>query len=152
MYAVDKHPELAHVARNGFKDVESLLETRHLVIQCKAMEGVRARAQEHRDMALEALQVLPDSDSKAALETLALYLIDPSQSRLQRVNYDAEGVYRQPNEQAPKSGTQMTQVIKDVRVGAKMGMFSMGENLKDTWSQVSAQVELAKDKLRGDSS
>ena len=32
-------------------------------------------------MALEALQVLPDSDSKAALETLALYLIDPSQSR-----------------------------------------------------------------------
>jgi len=42
---VDKHPELAHVARNGFKDVESLLETRHLVIQCKAMEGVRARAQ-----------------------------------------------------------------------------------------------------------
>jgi len=32
-------------------------------------------------MALEALQVLPDSDSKAALETLALYLSDPSQSR-----------------------------------------------------------------------
>jgi len=150
MYAVDKHPELAHVARVGFNDFESLLAARQLVIKCKAMEGVRARADMHRDLAIGALTKLPDSDSKEALESLATMLTQPTQCRLARVNYNAEGVYQEPEEQALKSGTQMTRVLQDATQGLQLGMFSMraGAKIQDAWSQVSAQVELAKDKLR----
>lgn len=147
MYALDKYPELAAVAREGFADVDSLLWARELIIKCDALGGVRARAVQHRDLAIDALSVLPDSDSKIALTNLAHYLTEPNQNRLQRVNYDADGLYTHPQEQAPKSGTQLTLVLSEAKKGAKMGMFSMREKLQDTWSQMSAQVQLAKDKL-----
>lgn len=81
MYAVDKHPELAAVARSGFKDIDSLLSARELIIACDAIGGVRERAKHHRDLAVEALAAFPDSDSKTALVTLAYYLTEPNQNR-----------------------------------------------------------------------
>lgn len=130
MYAVDTYPELAPVARHGFKDVDALLSARELIIACDAIEGVRTRARHHRDLAVDALAALPESDSKTALVTLATYLTEPNQNRLQRKNYDKEGSYTHPEEEAPKTGTQLTKVLKDAKKGAKMGMFSMREKFK----------------------
>jgi len=130
MFAVDKHPELAAMASGGFEDVDALLSARELIIGCNAIEAVRARARHHRDLAVEALAVLPESDSKMALVTLASYLTEPNQNRLQRKNYDKEGSYTHPEEEAPKTGTQLTKVLKDAKKGAKLGMFSMREKFK----------------------
>jgi len=129
-YAADKHPQLEGFVRGGFPDVDALLEARELVIECNALEGVRQRAAYHRDLAIDALASLPASDSKEALVALAHYMTEANQSRLQRKNYDASGDFLQPDEQQPKSGTQLSQVLKDAKKGAKMGMFSMRETLR----------------------
>ena len=69
------------MASGGFEDVDALLSARELIIGCNAIEAVRARARHHRDLAVEALAVLPESDSKMALVTLASYLTEPNQNR-----------------------------------------------------------------------
>jgi hypothetical protein len=107
-----------------------------MILACNANDAVRSRAARHRDAAIAALAPLPDSDSKLALINLAHCVTEANQKRLQRVNYDADGVYTAPADAAPKTGTQLTRVLDESKKGAKMGMFRMRERLQDTWSQV----------------
>ena len=149
MYAVDQHAELVSAARHGFKDIEELLWARELIITSGALDGVRARAAHHRDEAVAALQVLPPSPARAALEQLAGHVVEVNQNRMKRLNYDSEGRYSEPAEDAPKTGTQLKEVLIDAKKGAKMGMFSVREKLSGIKSDIKAQVQLAKDKLGG---
>ena len=123
-------------AQEGFKDVEQLLWARELIIGCKAIDAVRERAAHHRDLAIEALACLPESESKEALVVLAHYLTEANQNRLQRVHYDAEGGYRHPTPVEPKSGTQLKRVLKDAKKGAEMNLFSMRQKFEVIKSQV----------------
>jgi len=134
LYAADVYPELKHSSVEGFDDVSALLRARELIVECKAVQAVRKMALDRSERAKEALMLMSESEEREALRTLCDFVVDAQQSRLQRVNYMEDGGFVEPKEQS-KSGTQLVEALKDAKKGAKLGMFSMKEQVKEQFDR-----------------
>jgi len=130
MYAVGVYPELQHSSVEGFDDVTALLRARELIVECNAVQAVQKMATDRADRAKEALGELPASESREALRIFCDHVVEMQQSRLQRVNYAEDGSFIEPTSMST-SGSQLVEVFKDAKKGAKLGMFSMKEQVKD---------------------
>eukprot|EP00960_Hanusia_phi_P033348 750414-Hanusia_phi.AAC.9 len=146
MYAIDVDPELEKFARGGFDNVDSLLMVREKIVEFKAVEGVQKCAEEHVEMAIKALSVLPQSIHRDALQNLAYMLVEPSQYRIQRASYDSKGNLIARGKATEKTGTQVVQLLRSARQGARLGLFSMGEHVKGTIDRVSERIRNAGNK------
>jgi len=134
MYAADVYPELKDAALNGFDDVGALLRARELIAECQAVDAVRKMAADRAERAAGALGSFGEGGEQAALRALCAYAIEPQQTRLQRKNYDKTGQFVQPTDK-PKSGTQLAAALKDAKKGAKLGMFSVKEQVKEQFDR-----------------
>ncbi|KAF9011047.1 isoprenoid synthase domain-containing protein [Cyathus striatus] len=71
IYAWEEHPELRSAIRRNFTKEGDLELAVHCVSRSSAIERTRLLARAYADKAREALHLLPDSESKTALHTLA---------------------------------------------------------------------------------
>ncbi|EKX36387.1 geranylgeranyl pyrophosphate synthase [Guillardia theta CCMP2712] len=143
MFAIDAEPELEKYARDGFDNIDSLLMVREKIVEFKAVEGVQKCAEKHVEEAIQALSILPQSEHIAALQNLAYMLVEPSQYRIQRASYDSKGALIARGKATEKSGTQVVQLLRSARQGARLGLFSMGEHVKGTIDRMSERIRRA---------
>jgi len=93
LYAAVLFPELDEMASRGFNNVSEVLHARSLIERCEGVEGIRRLAQYHAGAALEALELLPDTEWKSGLSLLVHYTLEPEQPRLVRANYASDGKF-----------------------------------------------------------
>jgi geranylgeranyl pyrophosphate synthase len=139
IFAAERDPALAAQVQRGFDSVEGLIAARDAIDACFAVEEVSALAARHARLAVDALHAaLPASGARSGLELLAHYVVDPEQSRLKRANYK-EGVFTEPA--APSRRDRIRSTLTNARKGAKIGLFSMREQVKEGLQRVSDSVQ-----------
>jgi len=110
-------------SEGGFKDVEQLLSAREAIESTNAVGVMRGMAEDSATDGIRALKSVPEGDAREALSMLAHYVVQPSQDRLQRVNYKEGGYVAPKEDKDSKSRMWGTQLAK-AKKGARFGLFS----------------------------
>ncbi|KAK4051888.1 coq1 putative hexaprenyl diphosphate synthase [Microbotryomycetes sp. JL201] len=71
LYAWEEFPELGEMIERKFAGEDDVEKARHLIARSSGAERTLALATEHSNMAREALEGLPDSEAKQALDDMA---------------------------------------------------------------------------------